>query len=76
MWYHHYLQHPEATRLEETLRATMTWEGLFKDVGRHAETCKSCHKKCDPSISTVNYLLKQPGLDRGPLYQFNQSICA
>ena len=28
MWYHHYLQHPGETRLEETLRATMTWTGL------------------------------------------------
>ena len=27
-WYHEYLQHPGATRLEETLRATMTWNGL------------------------------------------------
>ena len=27
-WYHHYLQHPGATRLEETLRAAMYWRGM------------------------------------------------
>ena len=44
MWYHHYLQHPGSTRLEETLRATMTWDGLRKTVRRHTETCHSCQK--------------------------------
>ena len=43
-WYHHYLQHPGATRLEVTLRATMTWDGLHKDVYRHTESCQSCQK--------------------------------
>ena len=32
LWYHHYLQHPGETRLEDTLRATMTWAGLRKSV--------------------------------------------
>ena len=27
-WYHHYLQHPGATRLKETLRAVMYWKGV------------------------------------------------
>ena len=27
-WYHHYLQHPGATRLEEMLRAAMYWTGM------------------------------------------------
>ena len=27
-WYHHYLQHPGATHLEETLRAAMYWTGM------------------------------------------------
>ena len=43
-WYHHYLQHPGATRLEETLRVNMTWDGLRKDVCRHTESCQSCQK--------------------------------
>jgi hypothetical protein len=27
-WYHHYLQHPGSTRLEETIRASMYWKGI------------------------------------------------
>jgi hypothetical protein len=27
-WYHHNLQHPEATRLEETFRAAVYWKGM------------------------------------------------
>eukprot|EP00804_Cyclotella_cryptica_P001856 CCRYP_020947-RA/>CCRYP_020947-RA protein AED:0.81 eAED:0.81 QI:0/-1/0/1/-1/1/1/0/110 len=27
-WYHHYLQHPGHTRLEETLCAAMYWKGM------------------------------------------------
>ena len=37
-WYHHSLQHPVTTRLEETLRATMTWGSLCKDIRRHTES--------------------------------------
>jgi hypothetical protein len=28
LWYHHYLQHPGHTRLEETMKATMYWKGM------------------------------------------------
>ena len=31
-WYHHYLQHPGHTRMEETLRSAMYWPNLRKDV--------------------------------------------
>ena len=44
MWYHHYLQHPGATRLEETLRASMTWDGLRQSVRKYTETCDTCQK--------------------------------
>jgi hypothetical protein len=27
-WYHHYLQHPGHSRLEETLRAAMYWKSM------------------------------------------------
>jgi hypothetical protein len=27
-WYHHYLQHPGHSRLEETLRSVMYWKGM------------------------------------------------
>ena len=41
-WYHHYLQHPGHTRLEETLRATMTWSGMRAMVRRHTQNCQAC----------------------------------
>ena len=31
-WYHHYLQHPRTTCLEETLCFLMYWKGLRKTV--------------------------------------------
>ncbi len=27
-WYHHYLQHPGHSRLEETMRSMMYWKGM------------------------------------------------
>jgi hypothetical protein len=27
-WYHHYLQHPGHSRLEETMRSVMYWKGM------------------------------------------------
>ena len=41
-WYHHYLQHPGISRLEETLVAVMFWPGLRADVRRHVKSCKRC----------------------------------
>ena len=41
-WYHHYLQHPGETRLEETLVAVMYWPGLRADVRRHVKSCNRC----------------------------------
>ena len=43
-WYHHYLQHPGISRLEETLVAVMYWPGLRADVRRHVKSCKRCQK--------------------------------
>ena len=42
LWYHHWLQHPGHTRLEETLRATMTWPGMRDMVRQHVKQCRSC----------------------------------
>ncbi|MCP4747563.1 MAG: hypothetical protein GY874_15700, partial [Desulfobacteraceae bacterium] len=41
-WYHHYLMHPGAVRLEETLRAAMYWKNLTRDVKQHVKSCKNC----------------------------------
>jgi len=46
-WYHHYLQHPGHSYLEETLKAAMYWKNLQTDVQYHVKTCKSCQvNKC------------------------------
>ena len=41
-WYHHYLQHPGHTRLEETLKAEMYWPGMRNRVRNYVKICKSC----------------------------------
>ncbi len=41
-WYHHYLQHPGHTRLEDTLRAVMYWKGMRNLIRSHTKTCKTC----------------------------------
>jgi transposase InsO family protein len=43
-WYHHYLAHPGMTRLEATLRETMTWANMRKDIESHVRTCPQCQK--------------------------------
>jgi hypothetical protein len=43
-WYHHYLAHPGMTRLEATLRETMTWPNMRKDIESHVRTCPQCQK--------------------------------
>lgn len=43
-WYHHWLCHPGETRLEKTLRSTMTWPGLTSHAKRHCKTCVMCQK--------------------------------
>ncbi len=40
-WYHHYLQHPGATCLEETLSAEMYWTGMRSTIRKYV---KNCHK--------------------------------
>eukprot|EP00804_Cyclotella_cryptica_P003901 CCRYP_015772-RA/>CCRYP_015772-RA protein AED:0.38 eAED:0.38 QI:0/0/0/1/0/0/3/0/296 len=39
-WYHHYLQHPGHTRLEETLHATMYWKGMQSTIRSHVKNCR------------------------------------
>ena len=37
--YHHYLQHPGHTCLEETLHAAMFWTGMRNTIRSHVENC-------------------------------------
>ena len=61
-WYHHYLQHPGTTRLEETIGAVMYWKGMRQQIQRHTKVCPRCqiskrHKKkyghLPPKIATI-----------------------
>jgi len=41
-WYHHYLQHPGHTRLEETISAALYWPGMRSQVRSHVKRCHRC----------------------------------
>jgi hypothetical protein len=42
LWYHHYLQHPGHTQLEETMKATMYWKGMRSTIWPMTKSCRSC----------------------------------
>ncbi len=44
-WYHHYLQHPGHSHLEETMRSMMYWKGMRTTIRRTVKTCRSCQVK-------------------------------
>ncbi len=41
-WYHHYLQHPGHTCLEETINAAMYWKGMRTTIRSLTKSCRSC----------------------------------
>ncbi len=41
-WYHHYLQHPGHTRLEETMNAAIYWKGMRNTIRSITKSCKTC----------------------------------
>jgi hypothetical protein len=41
-WYHHYLQHPGNTCIEETLKAAMYWKQMRSTVRSYVKNCRSC----------------------------------
>jgi hypothetical protein len=41
-WYHHYLQHPGHSCLEETMRSVMYWKGMCTTIWRYLKSCRSC----------------------------------
>jgi hypothetical protein len=41
-WYHHYLQHPGHTRLEQTMIAAMYWKGMRTTIRSLTKSCRSC----------------------------------
>jgi hypothetical protein len=42
LWFHHYLQHPGHTCLEETMNATMYWKGMCTPILSITKSCKAC----------------------------------
>ncbi len=42
LWFHHYLQHPGYTCLEETMQATMYWKGMRTTIRSITKSCKEC----------------------------------
>jgi hypothetical protein len=40
--YHHYLQHPGHTQLEETMKATMYWKGMHTSIRSLTKSCRAC----------------------------------
>ncbi len=41
-WYHHYLQHPEYTRLKEMMNTAMYWKGMCTTIRSLTKSCRSC----------------------------------
>ena len=41
-WYHHYLQHPGHTRLEETIKPVMWWPDMRHHIRAHVKQCDRC----------------------------------
>ena len=42
IWYHHYLQHPGHTRLEETMKSAIYWKWMRNTIRFITKSCKSC----------------------------------
>jgi hypothetical protein len=42
LWYHHYLQHPGHTRLEEKMRATVCWKEMHTTIRSLTKSCRTC----------------------------------
>jgi hypothetical protein len=58
LWYHHYLQHPGHTQLEETMKTTMYWKGMhstIRSITSHADHAKSVRNKI---LNTDTYRLR------------------
>jgi hypothetical protein len=41
-WYHHSLQHPGHSRLEETMRSMMDWKGMRRTICSYVKSFRSC----------------------------------
>jgi len=53
IWYHHYLQHPGHTRLEETMKAVIYWKGMCITIRSITKSCKTCQVNKERSPSKI-----------------------
>ena len=44
-WYHHFLCHPGASRLVDTIGLIMTWSSLNTDFSEYTRMCPTCQRK-------------------------------
>ena len=44
VWYHHFLCHPGASRLADTLEQTMIWPGLTAACKYYTRRCEICQR--------------------------------
>ncbi len=58
LWYHHYLQHPGRTRLEETMKATMYWKGMRSTIQSITKSCRSCQVNKKQKLKYGTYHLR------------------
>ncbi len=49
-WYHHYLQHPGHTQLEETMKARMYWNRMRTTIRSLTKSCKTCQVNKKPKL--------------------------
>ena len=54
-WYHHYLQHPGHSELEETMRSVMYWKGMHKISGHTSNLADLAKETRDIARSMVMY---------------------
>jgi hypothetical protein len=41
-WYHHHLQYPGHSCLEEMMRSVMYWKGVHNTIQKYVKSCRSC----------------------------------
>jgi hypothetical protein len=68
-WYHYYLAHPGMTRLEATLRETMTWPSMRKIYYRMCARVPNAKSTKEYALSMGNCLKnKQKMLNHGSVW--------
>ena len=43
-WYHHFLIHPGASKMYNTIKQKLWWKGMSVDIKKHVAACATCKK--------------------------------